>query len=437
MIDINGIEERVISAALNDAECMNRMLADCDSVEFENPLCRAAFIEAANISKTGKTPTLITIRKRMNAEESAELFSIYADVYSNTATFGNALSDLREAFTNRMLAAKLGELKARAEANDGDVLSLAADAIEKIQLRDAELAPKKHDSGEDRALAAFMAIGEQTDKVRTGFLGIDSEIGGYAKGSLNVIGGRPSMGKSTFAMNVALNILKDGGNVAYFTFEDSEESLIQRMIANLSKTSLWFISHESRGADAGMKAADKIGKWMDRKLFVNDTAMMTVSKIRSIVRIWQRRVEGGSFTAVILDYLGYIRPEDFGRRGAEKTRVQQIGEITKDLKRLAKEMDCPVILLCQLNRGADSVDAAPRMSDLRESGDIEQDADTVMFLNRPWVRDKDADKEEAYAIFLKNRNGSIGSVRLRFIGNTYTFESYDDVPKEWKGEDAE
>ena len=90
-----------------------------------------------------------------------------------------------------------------------------------------------------------------------------------------------------------------------------------------------------------------------------------------------------------------------------------------------------------MNRGAESAESSPKMSDLRESGDIEQDADTVMFLNRPWVRDKTKDKEEAYAVFLKNRNGSIGTVEMRFKGNIYTFESTDGVPKEWKGEEAE
>lgn len=436
MYDPNGIEEQIISAALNDAECMNRMIADCDVAEFENQLCLSAFIEAMNLSKNGETPTLITIRRKMNAEQSAELFSIYADVYSNVGEFGAYLNDLRQKYTNRVLAAKLGELKARAEGNDGNVAADAADAIERILMRDTELSPKKKDSGEARAMMAYMAIGEQNDKVRTGFLGIDSEIGGYAKGSLNVIGGRPSMGKSTFAMNVALNILKNDGAVAYFTFEDSEESLLQRMISNISKTSLWYISHESKGADTGLKAAEKIGKWLDRKLFISESAFLTPSKIRSIVKVWQKRAEG-NFSAIILDYLGYIRPDDAGNKRTEKTKAQQVGDITKDLKRLAKEMECPVVLLCQLNRGAESADAGPKLSDLRESGDIEQDADTVMFLNRPWVRDKTRDKDEAFAVFLKNRNGSIGTVKLRFVGSTYTFESCDDIPNEWKGDDDE
>lgn len=432
MFDPNGIEEQVMSAALNDEECMNRMVADCDPAEFANPMCRNAFLSAVNVAKEGETPNLITIRRKLSPEESAELFDLYTGVFVIPSNFGAYLSDLRQAYTNRMLSAKLGELKARADANDGDVAEAASEAIEKILAKDTELSNKKRISGDARALNAYLAIGSKGDKIRTGFLNIDSEIGGYAKGSLNVIGGRPSMGKSTFAMNVALNILKAGGTVAYFTFEDSEESLLQRMISCLSKTSLWYIANDDRGAELGMKASDKIGKWIDRKLFICDTAMMTVSKIRSLVRIWKKRLEGDGFSAIILDYLGYIRPEDPGRK-TEKTKAQQIGEITKDLKKLAKEMDCPVILLCQLNRGAESVESSPKMSDLRESGDIEQDADTVMFLNRPWVRDKTKDKEEAYAVFLKNRNGSIGTVEMRFKGNIYTFESTDGVPKEWKG----
>ena len=436
MFDPNGIEEQVLSAALNDEECMNRMVADCDPAEFANPMCRNAFLSAVNVAKEGETPNLITIRRKLSPEESAELFDLYTGVFVIPSNFGAYLSDLRQAYTNRMLSAKLGELKARADANDGDVAEDASEAIEKILAKDTELSNKKRISGDARALNAYLAIGSKGDKIRTGFLNIDSEIGGYAKGSLNVIGGRPSMGKSTFAMNVALNILKAGGTVAYFTFEDSEESLLQRMISCLSKTSLWYIANDDRGAELGIKASEKIGEWIDKKLFICDTAMMTVSKIRSIVRIWKKRLEEGGFSAIILDYLGYIRPEDPGRK-TEKTKAQQIGEITKDLKKLAKEMDCPVILLCQLNRGAESVESSPKMSDLRESGDIEQDADTVMFLNRPWVRDKTKDKEEAYAVFLKNRNGSIGTVEMRFKGNIYTFESTDGVPKEWKGEEAE
>ena len=435
MFDPNGIEEQVMCAALNDEECMNRMVADCDAAEFANPLCRSAFLSAVETAKAGEAPNLITIRRKLSELESAELFDLYTGVFVIPSNFGAYLSDLRQAYTNRVLSAKLGELKARADANDGDVAEAASEAIEKILAKDTELSSKKKLAGDTRALNAYLAIGTQGDKIRTGFLNIDSEIGGYARGSLNVIGGRPSMGKSTFAMNVALNILKAEGSVAYFTFEDSEESLIQRMISCLSKTSLWYIAHEDRAANTGLNAADRIGKWIDRKLFICDTAMMTVSKIRSLVRIWKKRLEGDGFSAIILDYLGYIRPEDSGRK-TEKTKAQQIGEITKDLKKLAKEMDCPVILLCQLNRGAESVDSSPKMSDLRESGDIEQDADTVMFLNRPWVRDKTKDKEEAYAVCLKHRNGSIGTLKMRFKGNIYTFESEDSVPKQWtEGDD--
>ena len=434
MFDSREIEERVISAALNDPDCMERMIADCDSSMFADMICRSTFITASNLSKEGKIVSFQTITKKMNANETSELVRIFSDVYSLPSLFDDALSDLRQAATNRELSLKLAELKARAEGNDGDVVSDAFAATEKILLKDTDKAKKKK-NGQERVYDAFLAIQKQQNKIRTGFLGIDSEIGGYAQGSLNIIGGRPSMGKSTFAMNVALNILNRGENVGYFTFEDSEEILIQRMIAAISKTSLWNILHDNSCAEKAERAANVLAKHLDSSLFISDATRLTTSKIRSVIRCWDKRC--GGLDAVFLDYLGYIQPDDEGKKKSEKTRAQQIGDITKELKRIAKELDCPVILLCQLNRGADNADQPPKMSDLKESGDIEQDADTIMYLNRPWVQDHTRDKEEAYAVFVKNRNGSIGTVRLKFNGSIFRFESYDDIPKEWKDEQVD
>ena len=258
--------------------------------------------------------------------------------------------------------------------------------------------------------------------VPTGFHDLDEMTSGMQRGDLIIIAGRPSMGKTAFSMNLAQNSSirsDDTGVVAVFSLEMSAQQIAMRMLACEARVDMKNLRTGRFSSEDWRKLAHASGTLADSAIFVDDTPAISVLEIRSKCRRLKR--EAKKLDLVVIDYLQLMS----GRSDAER-REQEISEITRSLKGLAKELNVPVIALSQLNRSLESrADKRPMMSDLRESGAIEQDADIIMFIYRDEVYHKKPENEGiAEIIVAKQRNGPTGTVKLTFINRNTRFENF-------------
>ncbi|WP_457677520.1 replicative DNA helicase [Thermovibrio sp.] len=261
----------------------------------------------------------------------------------------------------------------------------------------------------------------------TGFYEIDKMTSGLQPSDLIIIAARPSMGKTAFSLSIAYNVgLKEGKTVAFFSLEMSKEQLITRLIAQDSKIPLHKIRDGYLRPDElkrVVESADMIGQ---ASIYIDDTPGISILEMRAKAR--RLKSEKG-LDLIIVDYLQLMR----GIRRTE-SRQQEVSEISRSLKALAKELNVPVIALSQLSRQVEHrADKRPQLSDLRESGSIEQDADIVMFIHRPEVYKKNPEPEEegiAEIIIAKQRNGPTGTVKLAFIKELTRFENQEERKEE-------
>jgi replicative DNA helicase len=248
--------------------------------------------------------------------------------------------------------------------------------------------------------------------VSTGFLDLDESTAGLQRGDLIIIAGRPSMGKTAFVMNLAQNAaIRDEGNpnvVAVFSLEMSAQQISMRLLAAESSVDMSKMRNGNFVADDWRKLASGTGKLSEASIFVDDTPAITVNDVRAKCRRLKR--DNGRLDMVLIDYLQLMTGIAAERKDLE------ISEMTRSLKGLAKELEVPILVLSQLNRSLESrADKRPMMSDLRESGAIEQDADVIMFIYRDEVYNPKPENEgKAEIIIAKQRNGPTGTVHLAF-----------------------
>jgi len=255
--------------------------------------------------------------------------------------------------------------------------------------------------------------------IATGFNNFDDKTSGLQNSDLIIIAGRPSMGKTSFAMNLAENAaLHNENSVAVFSMEMPGEQLALRMMSSLGRID----SHNLRTGKLDdhdwPRLISSVNMLSKAKLFIDDTAALTPTELRARTRRLKR--EHG-LDLVIIDYIQLMQVG-----GSTENRATEISEISRSLKALAKELQVPIIALSQLNRSVEQrPDKRPIMSDLRESGSIEQDADVILFIYRDEVYNPESnDKGTAEIIIRKQRNGPIGTVRLSFLGQYTRFENF-------------
>jgi replicative DNA helicase len=258
--------------------------------------------------------------------------------------------------------------------------------------------------------------------VATGFSDLDDKTAGMQRGDLIVIAGRPSMGKTAFVMNIAQHAAlrdEEPNVVAVFSLEMSAQQIGMRLLASESRVDMAKMRTGSFGKDDWRKLALATAKLAEADIFVDDTPAISVLEVRSKCRRLKR--EKGRLDLVLIDYLQLMT----GNVNADRKDLE-ISEMTRSLKGLAKELNVPILILSQLNRSLESrSDKRPVMSDLRESGAIEQDADVIMFIYRDEVYNKKPENEGlAEIIIAKQRNGPIGTTRLTFLKEHTRFENF-------------
>lgn len=252
--------------------------------------------------------------------------------------------------------------------------------------------------------------------VTTGFKDLNKKINGLQRTDLILVAARPAMGKTAFALNLVQNAaIKGNASVAVFSLEMSKEQLAQRMIAAQSNVELKKMKTGTLNDADWPRIISAMAVMSDAKIFIDDTPGIKINELRSKCR--KLKMEQG-LDLVMIDYLQLMESDS-----KNESRQQEISKISRSLKILAKELDCPVVALSQLSRAPEQrADHRPVLSDLRESGAIEQDADIVMFLYRDEYYHSDSEKKDlAEIIIAKNRHGETGSVELVWMGSIQRF----------------
>ncbi|MBZ0105856.1 MAG: replicative DNA helicase [Sulfuricella denitrificans] len=256
--------------------------------------------------------------------------------------------------------------------------------------------------------------------IPTGFHDLDQKTSGLQPGDLIIVAGRPSMGKTAFSINIGENVALDTGlPVAIFSMEMGGTQLAMRMIGSVGKLDQQKIRTGRLQDEDWLRLTNAVGKLNDAPIHIDESGALTALELRARARRLHRQC--GKLGLIIIDYLQLMS----GSGGGEN-RATEISEISRSLKSLAKELEVPVIALSQLNRSLEQrPNKRPVMSDLRESGAIEQDADVILFIYRDEVYNQDSpEKGTAEIIIGKQRNGPIGTVRMTFLGEYTRFENY-------------
>ncbi|GAB3553338.1 replicative DNA helicase [Noviherbaspirillum agri] len=257
--------------------------------------------------------------------------------------------------------------------------------------------------------------------VPTGFIDLDRMTSGLQPGDLVIVAGRPSMGKTAFSLNIGENVAIDSGlPVAVFSMEMGGAQLAMRMLGSVGRLDQSRLRVGKLNDEDWPRLTHAIQKMNEAQLYIDETPALSPIEMRARARRLSRQC--GRLGLIIVDYLQLMS----GNGGGGENRATEISEISRSLKGLAKELHCPVIALSQLNRSLEQrPNKRPVMSDLRESGAIEQDADVILFIYRDQVYNPDSpDKGTAEIIIGKQRNGPIGTVRLTFLGEYTKFDNY-------------
>jgi replicative DNA helicase len=260
--------------------------------------------------------------------------------------------------------------------------------------------------------------------VPTGFTDLDKMTSGFQPGDLVIVAGRPSMGKTAFSLNIGEHVAVDQSlPVAVFSMEMGATQLAMRMVCSVGRLDQQRVRTGQLVDDDWPRLTNAIQKMQDSQLYIDETPGLNALELRSRARKLSRQC--GQLGLVIVDYLQLMSSAS----ASGENRATEISEISRSLKGLAKELQCPVIALSQLNRSLEQrPNKRPVMSDLRESGAIEQDADVIIFIYRDEVYNPDSpEKGTAEIIIGKQRNGPIGTVRLTFLGKYTKFENYSSI----------
>lgn len=314
------------------------------------------------------------------------------------------------------------------------VLAREAPARDLVERAERSVLDVAHDDRQKKIRSISDILHDETDKLHrlsvaktpltgtpSGFKDLDEKTGGFQPGNLIVIAARPSMGKSALVANIAENAVLAGHPVALFSLEMSESELAQRFVASQARIKGEDLRRGKVAEQRWPKILEACQRLAQAPMFIDDSSDTGVLEVRAKSRRLHNQVDGG-LGLIIIDYLQLMRHE-----GRVESRVEQVGQISRGLKGLARELDVPVIALAQLSRAVEQRggEKKPILSDLRESGQIEQDSDLVMFIYRDEYYDKDSERPgEADIIIAKHRNGPVGDVVLTFQKEYPKFMNY-------------
>ena len=392
---------------------------------------RAIFRCMSSLSELNNPLDFITVSEALDSRRELEDIGgqgYLVDLFDNTPTASNVKAYAEivlERSTIRKLISTAHEIADSCYNPDGRDSGTLVDQAESKVFQIADDRP--HSGGPQSVQPLLTKVVARIDELfqtkgaltglSTGFRDLDEITSGLQDSDLIVVAGRPSMGKTALAMNIAEHvIINDEGSVLVFSMEMPADALILRMLSSLGRIDQSKIRSGQLRDEDWPRLTSAVTLLNDRNLWVDDTAALTPNDIRSRARRLVR--EHGRIGLIIVDYIQLMQVA-----GTTENRTGEISEISRSLKSIAKDFSCPLIALSQLNRSLEQrPDKRPIMSDLRESGAIEQDADVIMAIYRDEVYNEDAESGLAEVIILKQRNGPIGRKKLTFMGQYTKFE---------------
>ena len=426
-------ERSVIGALLISSDSWDGVAEVVAAADFYRPEHRAIFRQIALLVDRGEPVDVVTVSDRLLATgelDAAGGHTYLAELAEQTPTASNVRAyakAVRERSVLRQLINAAQDIASAGFNPEGRSSEELVDEAERLIMQISESGQKAGGpqgmegllkGAIDRIEELYNTGGDITG-LTTGFIDLDRMTSGLQPSDLVIVAGRPSMGKTSFAMNLVENAaLASDRPLMVFSMEMPAEQLVIRMLSSLGRIDQSRVRTGKLEQDDWPKLASATEKLKGTQVFIDDTPALTPTELRSRVRKLVR--EQGDLGMIMVDYLQLMRVA-----GSGEGRTAEISEISRSLKAIAKEFKCPVVALSQLNRSLEQrPNKRPVNSDLRESGAIEQDADVIMFIYRDEVYNEDSlDTGVAEIIIGKQRNGPIGSCRLSFQGQFTRFEN--------------
>jgi len=425
-------ERSVLGGILLENQALNAAMEILTERDFYSEAHRKIYSAIVALSDRGEPVDLITLssllkdRKQIDQIGGAAYLASLVDSVPSAANMAYYARIVREKSVLRSLIGAATEILTKSYdlgAEVDDVLDEAEHTI--FEISENKVRPS-FSAMKDIIKTSFVTIEqlyrnkELITGVSTGFEKLDEITSGLQRSDLIIIAGRPSMGKTAFALNIAQNAaMSSSAPAAVFSLEMSKEQLAMRMLSSTARIDSQRIRKGFLGETDWPRLTEAATRLSAAPLFIDDTPAITVLEMKAKTR--RLKAEHG-LGLVIVDYLQLMRSS-----GGKESREQEISDISRSLKALAKELNVPVIALSQLNRKVeDRTNRRPQMADLRESGAIEQDADVIAFIYRDEVYNKSEDNPEkgiAEVIIAKQRNGPIGTIKLAFLEKFTTFEN--------------
>ncbi len=427
-------EQAVLGAMLLDQDAALRAAELVDDTMFYREAHRRLF--RAMVSLVERRTVIDHITRRDELLRRGELdaaggLDYLAELVDAVPTAANLEFHARivrdKAILRRLIETSTGIIT---EAYDGH--STATELLDIAESRIFKISQQRGDEGFTRIkemlwptmerIETLQRSGKAITGVPSGFLDLDGLTSGFQHAELVVVAARPSMGKTAFCLNVAANAAAEGHGVAIFSLEMSKESLVQRMLTATARVDSHRVRQGSLRDSDFTQLARAAGLLQTYQIWIDDTPSITLLEMRSKAR---RLKIDNDLKLVIVDYLQLMRSPEYS-----ENRVQEISDISRSLKALARELEIPVIALSQLSRASEQRggERKPILSDLRDSGAIEQDADLVIFIHRPEYYDREDESKRGLAevMLAKNRNGPTGDVQLKFTREYTRFDSFSN-----------
>ena len=436
-------EQAVLAACMLNSDACDEIIVALKPDNFYRPAHRIIFDAIYEMSTQGMAPDVISLADKLQAKGQLEAAGdkIYlADLNANTFALTNwqrHVEIVKRTSIQRELikaSAEINALAYDAPEDLNEVVDQAEQTLFKVTEKRVSSSFQKMDklvSDSFEELVKLANRGSNIVGVPSGFKDVDDLFHGFRGGDLVILAARPGVGKTAFALNLAVNAAKAGTAVAFFSLEMGSNQLVQRILCSEARVSLSKVRSGKIGESDWSVIADASGRLSNVEMYIDDTPGLSIMEARAKARRELRHIVGTEKNGlIIVDYLQLMQPPVARRDG---NRAVEVGEISRGLKILAKEMDMPVIALSQLSRAVEMRGGRkrPQLSDLRESGSIEQDADIVMFIDRSMdeIEGESADRPDfrtAELLVAKHRNGPTRDITMAFDPEYTKFSDFFD-----------
>lgn len=426
-------ERSVLSSILLNDENLSLVIDLLEPIDFYSQQHQELYQSIVDLAKTGKRIDLLTLQNHLESKQKLDfiggltyLLELQEDIPSIGLIAQHASIIKEKRILRDLITSAANIITSCYDSKQSDIDNILDSAEKNVfQISTKRSAPSfvQLDVWLKKTfqhLANVKGLREGVTGAPTGFTKFDEMTSGMQKGDLLILAARPSMGKTILAMNIAANAAKAGFAVGVFSLEMSAEQLVLRMLSSESKIPQQRIRNALISDEEWVDLTNTAAKLAEIPIYIDDTPSISIMELRAKARKLKAKSD---IKLLVIDYLQLLHGN-----GKHENRTQEISEISRSLKALAKELDVPILALSQLSRQLESrMDKRPLLSDLRESGAIEQDGDVIFFIYRDSVYNPETEHPELTEVIIgKQRNGPIGTVHVKFSGETTSFEDITD-----------